>query len=98
MTDSKKQIVSGLILAVCIIVMALDLKAISLEMTAIVGALVCVLTGCLTEKQAYSAIDWVTIFLYNFQVSVQFCFRKQILTDKHHVSDNHKGQRKLRLL
>ena len=41
MTDSKKQIVSGLILAVCIIVMALDLKAISLEMTAIVGALVC---------------------------------------------------------
>ena len=56
-TDSKKQIVSGLILAVCIIVMALDLKAISLEMTAIVGALVCVLTGCLTEKQAYSAID-----------------------------------------
>ena len=63
-TDSKKQIVSGLILAVCIIVMALDLKAISLEMTAIVGALVCVLTGCLTEKQAYSAIDWVTIFLF----------------------------------
>ena len=46
-----------MILAVCIIVMALDLKAISLEMTAIVGALVCVLTGCLTEKQAYSAID-----------------------------------------
>ena len=44
--------------------MALDLKAISLEMTAIVGALVCVLTGCLTEKQAYSAIDWVTIFLF----------------------------------
>ena len=63
-TDSKKQIVSGLILAVCIIVMALDLKAISLEVTAIVGALVCVLTGCLTEKQAYSAIDWVTIFLF----------------------------------
>ena len=63
-TDSKKQIVSGLILAVCIIVMALDLKAISLEMTAIVGALVCVLTGCLTEKQAYASIDWVTIFLF----------------------------------
>lgn len=33
-------------------------------MTAIIGALVCVLTGCLTEKQAYSSIDWVTIFLF----------------------------------
>ncbi len=63
-TDSKKQMISGIILAVCIIVMALDLKAISLEMTAIIGALVCVLTGCLTEKQAYASIDWVTIFLF----------------------------------
>ena len=62
--DSKKQIISGLILAVVVIVMALDLKSISLEMAAIIGALVCVLTGCLTEKQAYASIDWVTIFLF----------------------------------
>ena len=33
-------------------------------MPAIIGALVCVLTGCLTEKQAYASIDWVTIFLF----------------------------------
>jgi di/tricarboxylate transporter len=33
-------------------------------MAAVTGALVCVLTGCLTEKQAYAAIDWVTIFLF----------------------------------
>ena len=38
--DKKKQMISGMIL------------------------LVCVLTGCLTEKQAYSSIDWVTIFLF----------------------------------
>mgnify|MGYP000822615615 FL=1 len=62
--DSKKQIISGLILAVVIVVMALDIKFISLEMAAIIGALVCVLTGCLTEKQAYASIDWVTIFLF----------------------------------
>ena len=49
--DSKKQIISGLILAVVVIVMALDLKSISLEMAAIIGALVCVLTGCLTENR-----------------------------------------------
>lgn len=62
--DKKKQMISGMILLICVIVMALDLKFISLEMTAIIGALVCVLTGCLTEKQAYSSIDWVTIFLF----------------------------------
>ena len=62
--NKKKQMISGMILLVCVIVMALDFKFISLEMTAIIGALVCVLTGCLTEKQAYSSIDWVTIFLF----------------------------------
>lgn len=49
--DKKKQMISGMILLVCVIVMALDFKFISLEMTAIIGALVCVLTGCLTENR-----------------------------------------------
>lgn len=62
--DKKKQVISGVILLACVTVIALNLKFISLEMTAIIGALVCVLTGCLTEKQAYSSIDWVTIFLF----------------------------------
>ena len=62
--DPKKQIVSGAILAVVILVMAIGVKGVSLEMAAIIGALVCVLTGCLTEKQAYASIDWVTIFLF----------------------------------
>jgi len=62
--SSTKQIISGSILAVVIIVMALNLKWITLPMAAIVGAIVCVLTGCLTEKQAYASIDWVTIFLF----------------------------------
>ena len=62
--DPKKQIISGVILAIVIVVMALDLKGFTLEMAAISGALVCVLTGCLTEKQAYASIDWVTIFLF----------------------------------
>ena len=63
-TSSKKMIISGVILLAVVIVMALDLKAVTLEMAAIIGALVCVLTGCLTEKQAYASIDWVTIFLF----------------------------------
>ena len=62
--DSTKQIISGVILAVVIFVMAIGVKGVSLEMAAVIGALVCVLTGCLTEKQAYASIDWVTIFLF----------------------------------
>ena len=63
-TDSKKMIISGIILLAVVIVMALGIKGVTLEMAAIIGALVCVLTGCLTEKQAYASIDWVTIFLF----------------------------------
>ena len=56
-TDSKKQIISGAILIAVVLVMALDIKGVTLEMAAIIGALICVLTGCLTEKQAYASID-----------------------------------------
>ena len=62
--STTKQIISGVILLVVVIIMALDVKWFNLEMAAITGALVCVLTGCLTEKQAYASIDWVTIFLF----------------------------------
>ena len=63
-TDSKKMWISGIILACVVFVMAIGIPGVSLEMAAIIGALVCVLTGCLTEKQAYASIDWVTIFLF----------------------------------
>ena len=63
-TSSTKQIISGVILALVIITMAVGIPGVSLEIAAISGALVCVLTGCLTEKQAYASIDWVTIFLF----------------------------------
>ncbi|NCD10494.1 MAG: SLC13/DASS family transporter [Negativicutes bacterium] len=62
--SKTKQMISGAILAVVIFVMAMGFKWITLEMAAIIGAIVCVLTGCLTEKQAYQSIDWVTIFLF----------------------------------
>ncbi len=62
--SASKMWISGIILIVVVLVMALGLKSVTLEMAAITGALVCVLTGCLTEKQAYASIDWVTIFLF----------------------------------
>ena len=63
-TSSTKMIIAGIILAAVVAVMALGIKGITLEMAAVTGAIVCVLTGCLTEKQAYASIDWVTIFLF----------------------------------
>lgn len=62
--DPRKMWITGATLLGVVIVMALDLKAISLEMAATTGAIILVLTGCLTEKEAYSGIDWVTIFLF----------------------------------
>ena len=69
--DPKKQLYSGLILLGVIIAMILGdpLKAyfginLPLSMVAVIGAMLCVLTGCLNEKQAYTSIDWVTIFLF----------------------------------
>ena len=68
-SSASKQMVSAAILICVVLVMAvgdkIGLKGIvSLEMASIIGALIAVLTGCLTEKQAYQSIDWVTIFLF----------------------------------
>jgi anion transporter len=63
-TSKNKMIISGVILLAVVVVMALGIKGVTLEMAAVIGALICVLTGCLTEKQAYASIDWVTIFLF----------------------------------
>lgn len=37
---------------------------IPMQVSAIIGALLCVLTGCVSEKEAYDGIDWTTIFLF----------------------------------
>ena len=62
--SSTKQMISAAILVAVVLVMAVGVKGVTLEMAAIIGAIICVLTGCLTEKQAYASIDWVTIFLF----------------------------------
>jgi sodium-dependent dicarboxylate transporter 2/3/5 len=64
----SKQIICGLIMAGVILTMAVDI--VPLEVAAVAGALLCVLTGCLTEKQAYNSIDWITIFLFAGMIPV----------------------------
>lgn len=46
------------------------------EMVAIVGALACVLFGCLSEKKAYQGIDWVTIFLFAGMLPISTALEK----------------------
>ena len=75
-TSSSKMAVSGIILLVVVLVMALGIKGVTLEMAAITGAIVAVLTGCLTEKQAYASIDWVTIFLFAGMMPVSSAMSK----------------------
>ena len=70
---STKQIISGVILLAVVFVMAAGKKLglpINLATAAIIGALACVVTGCLTEKQAYASIDWITIFLFAGMIPV----------------------------
>lgn len=62
--DNKKQWITAATLIGVVIVMTLDLKQFPLEIAAVIGAIICVLAKCLTEKEAYSGIDWVTIFLF----------------------------------
>lgn len=66
--NRSKQIICGLIMAGVILTMAVDI--VPLEVAAVTGALLCVLTGCLTEKQAYNSIDWITIFLFAGMIPV----------------------------
>ena len=75
-TSTNKMIVSGVILVAVVLVMALGIKGVTLEMAAITGAIISVLTGCLTEKQAYASIDWVTIFLFAGMMPVSSAMSK----------------------
>ena len=67
-TSTQKQIICGIIMVGVIGSMAPGI--VPLEIAAVVGAVIAVLTGCLTEKQAYNSIDWVTIFLFAGMIPV----------------------------
>ena len=67
-TSKSKKIICGIIMLGVIITMATSI--VPLEIAAVIGALLCVVTGCLTERQAYDSIDWVTIFLFAGMIPV----------------------------
>lgn len=64
-TNESKMYVCAAILIGVIVAMVFEKDIhVPMQMSAIIGALICVLTGCLNEKQAYQGIDWTTIFLF----------------------------------
>ena len=67
-TSTQIHIICGIIMVGVIGSMATGI--VPLEIAAVVGAVIAVLTGCLTEKQAYNSIDWVTIFLFAGMIPV----------------------------
>ena len=71
-----KMWIAGLILLGVVLCMALDLKTVPLHTAAVTGAILCVVTGCLKEKEAYAGIDWVTIFLFAGMLSVASAMEK----------------------
>ncbi len=68
--DPRKMWLCAIILITCVVVMAIDSHKLPLHTTAAIGAIICILTGCITEKQAYQSIDWKTIFLFAGMLSV----------------------------
>ena len=74
--SKTKMWISGLILIGVVVCMALGLKNLPLHTAAVTGAILCVITGCLKEKEAYAGIDWVTIFLFAGMLSVATAMEK----------------------
>lgn len=72
----RKQCISGIILIVVVIAMALNLKWFSLSMAAMTGGALCVLLKLLTEKQAYVSVDWVTVILLGGMMPVASSLEK----------------------
>lgn len=63
--SGKKMLICATIIIAVVIGMLYEKElGIPLHVISVIGALACVLTGCLSEEEAYRGIDWVTIFLF----------------------------------
>ena len=65
-----KQWICGIIFTLVIIFMAYQPFGLPLYFISSLGALILVLTGCISEKDAYSSIDWSTILICGAMIAV----------------------------
>ncbi len=68
--DKSKQIICGVVFFVLLICMAKRPFGLPLYFVSSLGALILVLTGCITEKEAYKSIDWPTIVICGAMIAV----------------------------
>ena len=66
----RKQAITAVIFVLLIVCMAKQPFGLPLFFISSIGALVLVLAGCLTEKEAYASIDWPTIFIGGAMIAV----------------------------
>lgn len=71
-----KMLLSGLILLTVIVAMAFNSKRLPLEVVAVVGALACVVTGCVGRKEAIESIEWETLLLFGAMFAVAAAIEK----------------------
>lgn len=62
--NRRQRITAFFILCFVIAGLIIGIPGMPSHIVAVIGALLCVLTRTITEKQAYDGIDWVTIFLF----------------------------------
>lgn len=74
--NKSKMIISSVIMAVVVFFLFAGFKSIPMQVAAVAGAIVCIITGCLTEKEAYNGIDWATLFMFAGMLSVATAIQK----------------------
>jgi di/tricarboxylate transporter len=67
---SFRKAVSGAILLAVVLAMAWNSERLPLEIVAVAGAMLCVLTGCISSKAAIQSIEWETILLFGAMFAV----------------------------
>lgn len=68
--DKTKQIICAVVFVIVIACMAKQPFGLPLYFISSCGALILVLAGCITEKQAYASIDWPTIVICGAMIAV----------------------------
>lgn len=74
--DKRKMYISSVIMVAVVILLFLGGSRFPMPVVAVTGAILCVITGCLTEKEAYAGIDWATLFMFAGMLSVATAMQK----------------------
>ena len=74
--NKSKMNISSLIMIVVVFFLFAGIKQIPMPVAAVTGAILCVITGCLSEKEAYNGIDWATLFMFAGMLSVATAMQK----------------------